>query len=336
MPIQQCTMPDGRKGFKWGSSGKCYALKVKAEAQAVAIYASGWTGKMLNSLFQKSLIAAANSTVEKVDLVSALLKVKKPKPRQLKSVPRNLIAASKKKLAGKLTAYFASQKSRIIAQVLAGYKESAKKSLLVHALFKSKTPEELVAQVQLEGWSAIVDEEITPEVEAAFNAAGMSAIESLNIPITSDMTDLVNERASLYAEELSAQLVTDIDDSTREMIRSKVQQAVDEGWSSSELSEALADSRAFDPARAELIADYELGSALEAGNLVGWQASGVVQGKQWLTADDDLVSDECQANADQGVIPLDEEFQSGDDAPLAHPYCRCVIVGAVQEDNSDQ
>ena len=195
----------------------------------------------------------------------------------------------------------------------------------------AKTPEELVAQVALEGWSSIVDEEITPEIEAAFNAAGMSALESLNVPITSSMTGLVNERASLYAEELSAQLVTDIDDSTREMIRSKVQQAVDEGWDSARLSEELADSRAFDPARAELIADYELGSALEAGNLVGWQASGVVQGKQWLTADDSLVSDECQMNADQGVIGLDEQFSSGDDVPLAHPYCRCVVVGVVED-----
>ena len=36
MPIQSCTLPNGKKGYKWGKSGKCYASRASAEKQARA------------------------------------------------------------------------------------------------------------------------------------------------------------------------------------------------------------------------------------------------------------------------------------------------------------
>lgn len=45
MPIQHCTLPDGRPGFRWGDSGKCYTQRGAAEAQARAAYASGYREK---------------------------------------------------------------------------------------------------------------------------------------------------------------------------------------------------------------------------------------------------------------------------------------------------
>ena len=42
MPIKQCTLKDGGKGWKWGDSGKCYPLKSQAQKQAKAAYASGY------------------------------------------------------------------------------------------------------------------------------------------------------------------------------------------------------------------------------------------------------------------------------------------------------
>jgi hypothetical protein len=32
--------------------------------------------------------------------------------------------------------------------------------------------------------------------------------------------------------------------------------------------------------------------------------------------------EECQENADAGLIPIDEPFPSGDDCPPFHPSCR--------------
>ena len=43
MPIQECKLPNGKKGYKWGKSGKCYSSKSSAQKQAKAAYASGYT-----------------------------------------------------------------------------------------------------------------------------------------------------------------------------------------------------------------------------------------------------------------------------------------------------
>lgn len=37
MPIVKCKLPNGKVGYKWGKSGKCYASKDKALKQMAAI-----------------------------------------------------------------------------------------------------------------------------------------------------------------------------------------------------------------------------------------------------------------------------------------------------------
>ena len=49
MPIKRCTLKGGKKGWKWGDSGKCYSNKSQAEKQARAIYASGYKKSGRNS-----------------------------------------------------------------------------------------------------------------------------------------------------------------------------------------------------------------------------------------------------------------------------------------------
>lgn len=47
MPVQRCTK-NGKRGWKWGSSGTCYTgrgAKAKAARQGRAAYASGYRGK---------------------------------------------------------------------------------------------------------------------------------------------------------------------------------------------------------------------------------------------------------------------------------------------------
>ena len=45
MPIKRCTTSKGKKGYKFGNSGKCYAAKEQAEKQMKAMYANGYKGK---------------------------------------------------------------------------------------------------------------------------------------------------------------------------------------------------------------------------------------------------------------------------------------------------
>ncbi|WP_301673175.1 hypothetical protein [Neisseria blantyrii] len=66
------------------------------------------------------------------------------------------------------------------------------------------------------------------------------------------------------------------------------------------------------------------------GNLIGWEESGLVEGKRWITAKDDKVSDVCNANADMGVIGLHEPFAHGaDDTGTSElPLCGCACCKA--------
>jgi hypothetical protein len=40
MPIVKCKLPNGKAGYKYGKSGKCYSTRVAAEKQMKAIKAS--------------------------------------------------------------------------------------------------------------------------------------------------------------------------------------------------------------------------------------------------------------------------------------------------------
>lgn len=112
-----------------------------------------------------------------------------------------------------------------------------------------------------------------------------------------------------------------ITDSTREMIQSMVADATDQGLTTDELASMIEDSFAFSEERASMIARTEVAMANQAGQMIGYVESGVVAGTEWTTAEDDLVSDDCVANAEAGVIPLGELYPSGDEAPPAHPNC---------------
>jgi len=77
--------------------------------------------------------------------------------------------------------------------------------------------------------------------------------------------------------------------------------------------------------RAELIARTETANALSAASLDSMADMGI-EGKEWITAGDDRVSEECEGNENEGVIPVGQTFSGGVMAPPQHPDCRCVIA----------
>lgn len=137
-----------------------------------------------------------------------------------------------------------------------------------------------------------------------------------------EMLAQANKRAIKWAEERAADLVTQIRETTRDRVRELVAKALEEGWSNEQLAAALEDSEAFSDARALMIARTETAFADVAGNLIGWQESGVVESKEWIVAQDN----ECDACAELAgeIVPLDEEFPEGD--PPLHPNCRCDVL----------
>jgi SPP1 gp7 family putative phage head morphogenesis protein len=191
--------------------------------------------------------------------------------------------------------------------------------------------EEILAGVDFYGWSVLAGD-IDGVMEEIVQDGGYEALKLLGLDVTADRSifNVVNERSVEYAKTRSADLVTMVSDSTREMMRGDISEALTEGWSNQVLASKLSDNYAFSADRAMLIARTETIRASNQGTLAGFKASGVVPQKIWTTAEDDDVSEDCEANGDQGPIGIDEAFDSGDDAPPAHPNCRCVLVGLTE------
>jgi len=79
---------------------------------------------------------------------------------------------------------------------------------------------------------------------------------------------------------------------------------------------------ALSSARAERAARFEAAQAYYSG--LHQVLNGQEMMKSWWTTSDDPCED-CLENEDEGPIPMEETFPSGDDAPLAHLNCQCVL-----------
>ena len=174
----------------------------------------------------------------------------------------------------------------------------------------------------MDGWDALTGD-IEPILTKIIAAGGLEALMQLGIT-DQGITDVVNVNAVKFAEERAAELITRISESTRNMIREDVAEAMREGYSNDKLASTLEENYAFSGDRAETIARTETAYADVQGSLEGYRASGVVVAKVWITAPD--CCDECEAL--NGVtVDLDEPFpDDGGDGPPLHPRCRCDVL----------
>ena len=157
-------------------------------------------------------------------------------------------------------------------------------------------------------------------LRGVYAEGGAAALDQISRgDLADELLNQVNELAVTWAESRAAELVTAVEDSTREFIRTEVVAAINEGWSTSDLADALQDAYAFSDGRAETIARTELGKAAVQGTLEGYRQSGVVAEKEWLVAQDE-VCPECDPL--NGVTAkLDEPFPGGAGDPPLHPNC---------------
>ncbi len=207
--------------------------------------------------------------------------------------------------------------------------------------------EAIVSGVDFAGWSVLVGDvdDLVADVVRDGTVAAFGQI-GIDVEARAEVVNVVSEYALAYGRQRAAEMVGmrrdalgglipnpraewQITESTRVFLRADVTQAVTEGWSNDRLSAQIAQSYGFSKERATVIARTETNMAANAGALQGYKTSGVVGGKEWLTAEDDKVSEECEANGDAGVIALGADFPSGDAAPPAHPNCRCTIAPVV-------
>ena len=173
---------------------------------------------------------------------------------------------------------------------------------------------------------------IAAQFGAVANQSGRLALATLEAGST-DSFDQVNQAALEWADQHAADLVTEISDATRNMVRAAIVEGTAQGLTNDEIAASIEDLGAFSDVRAQLIADTEIANANSAGALDGYRAAedaGVPVMKEWLLGPNPCAA--CQDNADAGPIPLDDLFPSGDDAPAAHPNCECAVAPVVGED----
>ena len=146
--------------------------------------------------------------------------------------------------------------------------------------------------------------------------------------------NLQHPRAIAYLDQVGAQLVRGIDETTRTYLQTTISNAVAEGATPKQVEERIIEryrhfavgrpQRHID-SRAHMIAVTEIGNAYEQGADIvtrDLQGAGIQLEKRWAGPRDDRTSAACLGNMEEGWIDYDTPFSSGDHRPLHHPGCR--------------
>jgi SPP1 gp7 family putative phage head morphogenesis protein len=277
-----------------------------------------------------------------------LRKVDRKHGRALEGIPfdRSKVRKAIQSMTKHVAAFFDKVKPELIKQVTEAYGK-------LHKIDDADLDEidEVMSVVDFSTFN-LLPKTVQSDLEDVFSDAGEETLKSIGVAVNASKVpdlelapkafDQVNSLAVEYAQDRSAEMVGmkyvkgklvpnpdakwQITEETRDGIRSAVTEAVVGDLPVTKLADTLSAAYGFSSDRAEMIARTEMRMANGSGALAGYQASGVIKEKVWLTAQDDDVSEECADNEDEGPIPLDDDFPSGDDAPPAHPNCRCTIA----------
>lgn len=135
---------------------------------------------------------------------------------------------------------------------------------------------------------------------------------------------LVNDIAVDWSKRYTFELVKGITDTSQSFLQKVIPEWIESGKPLDELINDPALVNMFGKIRAEMIAVTEVTRSFAQGNMASWKGSGVVNGKEWMTAEDEIVCPICQPLSGDSVA-LNQNFEGGYDTPPAHPRCRCWI-----------
>jgi hypothetical protein len=158
--------------------------------------------------------------------------------------------------------------------------------------------------------------------------------EPASAEIRTAIFESAHDRARKWAAVHAADLVSEVEETTRDMIRKVISDGLDANLSIDDIADQIEESTAFSDERAQLIAKTEVSNANSAGALEGYRAAkdnGLRVLKGWLNGSNPCPV--CLENAAAGFIATEEEFPSGDMAPAAHPHCQCALTAKAEEDS---
>lgn len=176
----------------------------------------------------------------------------------------------------------------------------------------------ILAQIDLSGLDEL--DNTAPELQQVALDAALTIADDAGERST--LFNQLNTRAIAFAKERAAELVTQVTESTRNDLQVIISSGMDSKLTKDDIADLIANDTGFSEERAQLIARTEISIANGKGALDSYKeikALGYNIKKEWLPDNDPCP--ECQANADQGPIDVEDEFESGDDTTPAHPRC---------------
>jgi hypothetical protein len=174
-------------------------------------------------------------------------------------------------------------------------------------------------------FDSIVIEGFDNYIKWAANEGGQSAYSKLNI----DKVFKPNPLFQSALEDRQGYIIDSVDATTKDYLIRTISEGKAKAMTNEEIAQEISDNLdSIAQYRADMIVRTEVANAMQQAELGVYKDQGVRQ-KVWMLSED--IGDECGENADQGPIGLDEVFVSGDDAPPAHPNCRCFIQAIVDQ-----
>lgn len=248
------------------------------------------------------------------------------------------LGAQRKKLSAALATTFA-QVAREVADQLDNMRPEPPEQGEMSKAARPK-PDRLIAKISLKGFGSASDT-LQASIEMGSTASAAKAAKGLRkyVDDVEKLLKLANTRAEAWAKGRAAELIGknanggELADTTRDMLRTTITQAEEEGWSNARLRAELEDNYAFSRSRADTIARTEMKTADSEGAMAGWKASGLKMKKEWVRSADESECDICEANEAQGPIDLNDTFESGDETSPAHPNCECAVLPVIDEEN---
>ena len=201
-----------------------------------------------------------------------------------------------------------------------------------------------------EKWVIAAMDLLTPEIEAIIETQGQEAMDLLG----QGMNYSLLEAARQYLNKEPLKASKSFNDTIYEKVRNALAEGLAKGESETQLIERVRDVYSnLEDYQAQRIARTEVSRATNFATLDGYRQSGIVKGKQFLTAQDERVCEWC-GPLDGKIVGLEENFfdkgdsymgnadspltfEYGDvEAPPLHVNCRCTIVPVLEEVKSEE
>lgn len=209
---------------------------------------------------------------------------------------------------------FSEQRAEVLNNLEANVETKALKDKIENILFS------------MDDWEIVFSSAMLPKIKRLVEDKGREMFDFIGMERE---LDLATPTAEQYLREQGNILTRDINETTRKALNDTLIEGFKAGEGIPELTKRI--EAVYDDAlgfRAERIARTEVLRATNWATLESYKQSGIVDGKQWLTAIDERVCPICEP-MDGVIIPLDDNFKTiegGFDRPPAHVNCRCTMT----------